>query len=587
MARLKQALDIDPGYDWAWEFFVDASKQAGRPQAARDLARELTERLPGQPRPWVMLANARVAEGKLDEAMQALDRAVQFHPRFLDAHDLRASILAHQQRWSDALAACQPVAYGGATPIELRGRALWIKNQSGHHRTAIEQMRALLADNPGYHWGWQQLADWCYRANDYDGAVNAATQMARLQPFSALPLGYRAELKFHRKDRAGAKDDLARAMKLDPSYLFAATSLFVLQLEDKEFDGAAATLDVLRKHHGPAEALPREVQLLAKFLQCESEGTPAVWQAYPAPAQSARDLLRQLCLSPAVEPQQLEGAVGALFGAQRYRIVDETLEEVVRQDAVNPHVGALWSDRRWKLGKRSCDRAMKDLIRRGEPGRRALIRLLEHLADAKAGFRFRWLVRKHRDWLRDHPLGWPAVAYGYNQLDRNRAVVAWCAGWRNRSPLRMADLLHLKIALSNLGRDVEALEVARVAESLPPDHTTSIFKLHSALGFALAGATDEARERLTLVGLDGLSEYYTLIKALVDGVVRVQSAPSSERRKAFAEAHHDVRAAFLKFSLPRCDAALRTLYRRCYRRMGQDAGVRWRVWRECWRSVGF
>jgi tetratricopeptide (TPR) repeat protein len=587
LSRFKQALDMDPGYEWAWERFVEANKQLGRPQAAEDLARELTDRLPGQPRPWVMLARARLAEDRLDEALTALDRAVQFHPRFADAHELRATILAHQQRWAEALEACRPAAFGSAVPVELRGRAAWIEDRSGHHRTALEQMRALLEENPGYIWGWQQLADWCYRANDLDGAVHAATRVARLQPFDATPLGYRAELKFQRNDRAGAKEDLARAVKTDPSYFFAASSLFALQLEDNDFDDALTTLDVVRKHHGPDETLMREVRLLATFLQNESARSRAVWRAYPAPAEAAKDALKKLCLSPTAHPEQLGAALSALLEAQRYRLVDETLGEVVRHDTVNPHVGALWTERRWKHGKRSCDREMKELIHRGEPGRRALIRLLEHLADAKAGLRFRWLVRKHRAWLREHPLGWTAVAGGYNQLGASQAVVAWCDGWRTRSPLRMADLLHLKIALSNLGRDAEALEVVRVAEGLPPDHTTAIFKLHSALGFALAGATDEARERLTLVGPDGLSEYYTLLKALVDAVVRVQSAAPSGRRQAFAEAHDEVRVAFLKFSLPKCDGALRSLYRRCFRRMGQDAGVRWKVWRECWRTVAF
>jgi tetratricopeptide (TPR) repeat protein len=587
MARLKQALDMDPGYDWAWEFYLDGSKQPGRRQSARELAQDLTERLPGQPRPWVMLANALLTEGKPDDAMQALDRAIQFHPRFGEAHDLRATILAQQQRWPEALAACRPATYGGAVPPELRGRAAWIEDQSGHHRTAIEQMRAVLAENPGYQWGWQQLADWCYRAKDFDGAVDAATQIARLQPFSALPLGYRAELKFHRKDRTGAKDDLARAVKVDPTYFFAASSLFGLQLEDQQLEEALATLEIIRKHHGPDAALAREVQLLATFLQHEDKGTPALWRAYPAPAQAAKEVLKKLCLSSTAGTEHLDMALSALFQAQRYRIVDETLEESVRQDAVNPHVGALWAERRWKHGTRRCDREMKALIRRGEPGRRALIRLLEHLADAKAGFRFRRLVRKHRAWLRGHPLGWAAVAYGYNQFGRSQSVVDWCEGWRGREPLRMADLLHLKIALSNLGRDADALEVVRVAERLPPDHTTPIFKLHSALGFALAGATDEARERLTLASLDGLPEYYTLMKALVDALIQVQSAPAAGRRKAFKEAHREVRKAFQKYSLPRCDAALRLSYRRCFRRMGEDAGVRWRVWRECWRTFGF
>jgi tetratricopeptide (TPR) repeat protein len=536
LVRLKQALDIDPGYDWAWEFFVDASKQLGRPQSAQDLAREITERLPGQPRPWVMLANALLAERKLDDAMEALDRAVKYHPRFADAHDLRATILAHQQRWSEALAACRPPAYGGAAPAELRGRAAWIEDRSGHHRTAVEQMRAVLADNPGYQWGWQQLADWCYRAKDFDGAVDAATQIARLQPFNAMPLGYRAELKFHRKDRAGAKEDLARAVRLEPSYFFAASTLFGLQLEDNDFDGAASTLEVIRKHHGPDETLAREVRLLAKFLQNEAQISPARWRDYPAPAQAAKDALRKLSLSRTAGPEHLDVALGALFEAQRYRIVDETVEEVVHNETVNPHVGALWVERRWKHGKRSCDRERKALIRGGEPGRRALIRLLEHLADAQCKFRFRWLVRKHRGWLHEHLLGWTAVAYGYNQFGLGRAVVDWCEGWRNREPLRMADLLHLKIALSNLGRDAEALEVVRVAEGLPPDHTTSIFKLHSALGFALAGATDEARERLILASLDGLPEYYNLQGAGGRGGQRAERGPGKSQEGIFGGA---------------------------------------------------
>jgi hypothetical protein len=306
-------------------------------------------------------------------------------------------------------------------------------------------------------------------------------------------------------------------------------------------------------------------------------------ESYSDPGKVAA-LFKQLCLSATATPFQIDASVRALFDAGWHSVVDDVLKEIISEEAVNPFIGTLWVGRRWKQGKRRCDRSMKKLIDRGEAGRRALIHLLELLSENRSTLRFRWLVRKNREWLRPHPFGWPAVASGYNRFGWNKATVKWCEDWRTRSDMQMSDLLNLKIALSNLNRHDEAWEVVRAAEKLPPDHSAPIFKLHSALGFALAGATQDSQDRLLLANLTGQPAYYLLLKSLAKGLIKVQTAAIPDRKAAFREAHKEIREAFRAYSLPKCDIALRTLYRRTFRRFGNDTGVRWRVWREYLRT---
>ena len=45
---MRHALQLDPGYDWAWRALSDWAWQMNRPAEAVQVAHELTERRPGE-----------------------------------------------------------------------------------------------------------------------------------------------------------------------------------------------------------------------------------------------------------------------------------------------------------------------------------------------------------------------------------------------------------------------------------------------------------------------------------------------------------------------------------------------------------
>ena len=74
------------------------------------MARDLTVRRAGEARSWLLLARLLSDSRSLDERLAALARAVDLEPRLVEAHDLRAELLAADGRWDEALGACAPVS---------------------------------------------------------------------------------------------------------------------------------------------------------------------------------------------------------------------------------------------------------------------------------------------------------------------------------------------------------------------------------------------------------------------------------------------------------------------------------------------
>jgi len=263
--RLQHALRLDPGYEWAWGRLRDWAAQMERPQLAADFARELTARRPGDPRTWILLARTLAGPEHLDERLAALNRVIRLQPLHLEAHDLKAELLAQQKQFDEALAACRPAAWTEQQrPLLLRGRAAWVAAERGDIQQAISEMRAILQQDPNYYWGWSNLAEWCNRVRDFEGYLEAAENMLRLAPDSPVPFAFRGEARLRLGQRNQAKADLAHALELAPDYAFAGLTLFDEQLADGETDAAENTLQRIREHISLEYILAREVQLAAK-----------------------------------------------------------------------------------------------------------------------------------------------------------------------------------------------------------------------------------------------------------------------------------------------------------------------------------
>src|SRR5262249_5612062 len=161
-------------------------------------------------------------------------------------------------------AACRAPAWNGNPPLILRGRLAWLKARRGDVPGAITAMRSTLAEDPDYHWGWTQLADWLRDRGTPEEYREAADNLVRITPGGAVSYGYRGEARFRCGERAAAKDDFRRAFEMDPSYDYAGMYLFDMQLDDNELESAAATLAALKKLGNDPLIRTREVKLAAR-----------------------------------------------------------------------------------------------------------------------------------------------------------------------------------------------------------------------------------------------------------------------------------------------------------------------------------
>ena len=451
LARLEHALLLDSSYRLAWYDLARDAAIAGHKDRATAFARRLVAERPHSP--WAHFGLAALLEGErdFDDKMAALDAAVREWPRFADAHDARAQLLASIGRFDDALAACAPAAYGEHPPTSLRGRVAWIGWQRGARDDAVAALQALVAEEPGYHFGWQCLGTW-HAARDQDEAARAA---------------YR------------------RALELEPS-LPVANRLLELDLAARDFDAVERTLAVLRREIGDAQARPGSLRLAV------ARGKLA----------GAVDLLIRMARDGAALGE-LHEATELIVSSGGGARVTSLLERLLDEPDVPASLGYLWAFFGRPRPTLAWWRCLARLRRRGAIGVEATKGYLE-----RAARQHRILVPLyiaiHRRALASDASLWGTAGAVLLNIQRYRTAARWLASWRERAELEPWMLLNVVTALRAVGRDADAHQASLRALELPTGLGVSRHRLWLALDLALdldrrpsaAGVLDEAHRVL-------------------------------------------------------------------------------------------
>jgi tetratricopeptide (TPR) repeat protein len=508
LSQVREAVLLEPGYDWAWARLTEWSGELDQPDAAKELAEELTRRRPGEPRSWWLLART-LPETALSDRLAALDRAVEQNPHFVGAWQLRARILARAGRYAEALQATRPEALRDPPPGELRATAAWIAAQQGDLPQAIRDMKATLADHPDLEWAWRELADWHSQRREFQAAADAAEALARLLPFDPMPLAYAADLKLQNNDKAGALADLRRAVGLDPAYAHAGFRLFDLYLEDGDLEQARATLTRLRSHLPEPALLARELELLVRSHPIIKD-----WI-----------LLRTLCTQTEDYFPAFDRVARVLGAHSLQHQAQPVVWELVKQPVVNPSTGWLWVELRWRSDKWNNLPQLLSLPEDQELTLRAWDRQLDGLGAwltrEDAGVFRRWrsserhlqrLLRVRREWLRRHDLLWGKVGYALACAGRHQEVTEWLSDWQARSKVEPWMLDNLLIAYQQTGRDAEAAALIQEVRRRPR-HSGGLvrFDLFHALHETCAGNPQPGRYLLATTLASQLDHYETAL----------------------------------------------------------------------------
>ena len=485
IAKMLHAVKVLPGYDWGWQMLAAWAVATKQPKLAEEQAKIMTLQRPGDLHLILIVARLLANAKRMEEALQLVNQALKDFLYTANLYELRAEILNALGRADEANKACEPDVFGKRLPASLRACRARLEAQRGNLVTAIERMKEVLKENPGYSGGWQNLADWLWRQNLHEEAMAAITNVGRLDPLNSVPLGYRASMKLKKEDQAGAKNDLVRALKFDPAYVFAALELFKIQLLEPDIDGAWRTLELIRRYAGVEKAKACEVQLRTRWMQItkSQKGVSKLDSKEQRTQELEKALVhfKDLCLLAESRSNDFDLAIRALIDANETKQVDRLLAEMVKNPACNPDVGRWWMLRRIEKGCWFSTHQVNKLCQESKAARQAIITLIEKLGDHKQsigrtiaiiyllllvfklgerawrGLALRWLSWRHRAWLRLDNFAWASMGYALTRLKLNGAAIRWMNDWKQRTDLRMWMLFNLALALHEMKKKVAGI----------------------------------------------------------------------------------------------------------------------------------
>jgi cellulose synthase operon protein C len=487
--------------------------------------------------PWAPLFWIDTTAGEeagIDERLAAVETAIRHHAAFAPAHDRKAELLVSVGRFEEAAAACRAPALGDPPPLTLRGRAAWVEAKRGHRPKAIALMKEVVASDPGYLWGWRNLAQWYDAEGRKKECLDASEQMVRLAPDDPVAYGYRGEARKALGDRPGAKADFAKAFDLDPRFDAAGLHLVAEQLDANEIDAAGRTLARVRENaDGPLVKL-RAVEVAAK------QGDLA----------AARSRFRTLASDTGTPAPLLRDAAAALD----------------RQG---------WTDRRIARGRETdvLESLAEIYSRNPDAGREATLGYAIAMAAHGQPEKTATTVHRFADQLRGDVDSWAKAGAALADAKLHALAASWLADWTQRDGVDAGMVRALAESLRAQDRDVEAAEVARAAVGLPgsplahADHRGWL-----ALDAAIAGRGEDAASLLGAIERLGLPDRIRLVVAVAEAVVMVQRAGPDAKASAFAEAKEHLAVAAGACAPGEVPPGLPRRYRQAVRRIAADAG---------------
>jgi cellulose synthase operon protein C len=566
LGEVERLVQIDPGYERAWDLLSEWSKTLNCPEKALASVRELTARRSGEARSWMLLARLLDKPEQLDERLAALDKAIELTPRNSEAHDQRAHILAQARRWDDALAACRPAVFGEYLPLELRWRAAWIEAQRGNVAEAIEGLRALVAIEPRYFPGWSLLAD-CYAQIDQrEGYLEAAQALVALNPQYEVSLGYLGEARQLNGDLQGAEEAYRRAFTLNPQYEFAGNALFDLQVERGDLAAAEETIKTLRAHSEAHYVLARESRLATLLGD-----TPR-----------AAALVSRMATEPTQDPRALHGAVHSLVQAGQADAAERALEAVLYKPEANFEAAEAWVWVRRQRGQTVWNAPLVELLGKNQSiGERATYAYIDALAQASEVSVLKQFVKKNESWLRANDCTWGSVAYGFTTLRDYSAAARWANDWRERPAAEPWMLVNVMEGFRGVGRTEEAREVSAAALTKPADNGTALHNIWLASDAAAEGDAASAALRMAEVNVATLDLDYLFLATCAQKVIDMAQAAPEEAAAVFWAARGQLKDARRSYPQLAHEPARRVAFRRCLMQLGRLRGT-WLARFLCW-----
>ncbi len=473
VADMMRAVCIDPAPRWQWSLLARYAHELPRPALLREAIDAALASRPADPWAWL-----RAAEfGPNTDADARMERALQLDPHLIAAWELRLDLLVKSQRLDEASRALEQQPWGNSASARIRVFKARIARQRGEKQTAIQLLDGLLSEDPNDGSLWSERASWADEDEDVAAYYDAAVQMVRLAPTSAIAHGWLgdAQLKSGRPDEAAPSFE--RAVALDPLYAFASQSLFDIEVERGNIERARRVIEEARKHHDHCLLAARAVVAAARMG--DRGDALAAFRVVLRDADSG--------------PWSSDTAIRAMVKA---RWADDVLEEIEAAFSRGPC--ARFACRHWIDHQGSGllpGGFMRDIGR--AVGRDAVgslrMALLEWAVDKAEALTLRKLLRRFDKAFRADPDIWGQAGYGLLTLGRCDEVRRWMHDWqREDAPVWALD--NLALALRMRSRDRLALQVSALSLARDPANLDAV--IWAAVDAVVEGRPGDARALL-------------------------------------------------------------------------------------------
>lgn len=214
-AAFERALHARPDDVATLDAYSAALEARGRLETAYNVARHTARLAPGEAMVQARAGSIALRLGRVNEALELLDRAVALDSRLVDAHVHRGRALLLLGRAEAALAAAhhaRSLAPDRAQPWVLAGEALIALDRDPEARPLLERAVALDESLLPAH---AALRDVLARAGDYAAAVTVASRAVALAPGDPAHHMRLGELLLESDDLMRAEEQLQHALQLE------------------------------------------------------------------------------------------------------------------------------------------------------------------------------------------------------------------------------------------------------------------------------------------------------------------------------------------------------------------------------------
>lgn len=518
-SELEAALQADPSLRWGWDLLDEIHRQDGRPGETLALARRICEQQSGNVSAWMRLADHAT---DTDSALEAVNRGLALEPRHEAAFEAKLNILFRARRLDELEHALAAAPWPEGMPINMAAFKARLERARDNHLSAVRRMRELLASDPSRYWLWQELADWHDEKNENEAYREAAGHLVRLAPNHSAAHGYLAHASHKCGDLDTAGRHYARALEIDPAYLFVGLRLADIHTGRGEFDAARSVLQALRAHHDVS------VLSLGELRAAVRQGDRA------AACDRLADIVRRR--DEAAGP--CDDALALMKEAGWADAAMQVIEAAFSQGPCARSACRWWLARLepgWLPGSHTR-RLLRALA--ADPARSLMVSLLEQLAATPDPYILRSVLRRHRQDIARDMGAWGALGYLYISHGRYDKARAWLADWRSREDVPGWILDNHALACRDQRDDAQAREASLASLALDPRNTDAMAWL--AIDAARAERLDEVRQLLQRMDDVGLRDFYAALVRIVRTYLAAATAGDS---RLALEDYAQVRAA--------------------------------------------